>query len=254
MEDILPPEAGLEVNGLIYRYTTEKDPGSDMQVHIQNEHAIEDGYIIRNTDDWSQLPGSTINNMVLFPGIPTELIGQGSMEVEGEGDIIDPSVQYSYKFDECYIVLSNPECPGFAQALYDWLLENDLLGKEPEIGDPFYDEWVQLSLKNEDDVEDEEEKVEVENEEEQSEDAISALNADVDIEGFVDGARQSAIMQSFATIPKFDGYYAANISGGVYEDVLTLEDNVIIDNQRALNNLSQDNVHRNMVRSQYENN
>ena len=254
MEDILPPEAGLEVNGLIYRYTTEKDPDSDMQVHIQNEHAIEDGYIIRNTDDWSQLPGSTINNMVLFPGIPAELIGRGSMEVEGEGDIIDPSVQYSYKFDECYIVLSNPECPGFAQALYDWLLENDLLGKEPEIGDPFYDEWVQLSLKNEDDVEDEEEKVEVENEEEQSDDAIAALNADVDIEGLVDGARQSAIMQSFTTIPNFDGYYAANISGGVYEDVLTLEDNVIIDNQRALNNLSQDSVHRDMVRSQYENN
>ena len=252
MGNILPPEAGLTINGMYYTYSVEKDPESDMQVHIQNEHALEDGYIIRKTDDWSQLPGSTIVNGLTFGDLPAELFGQGSIQVDGEGQVSDPSVRYSYRYDECYVPISNPECPGYEDAMYDWLKENGLLDQEPDVNDPFYDEWVQLTLGRESESEDEEENVNDRKDEEEEDSGIEALNADVDIEGFVDGATQAAIMNSFATIPNFEGYYTTSIQGGVYEDVLILEDGDIQDNQRALSNLAQQQLHRDMVRSQYD--
>lgn len=254
MTDVLPPEAGLSVNGLFYRYTVEKDPNSDMTVTIQNEHLYEPGYVIQETDDWSQLPGATINKSLTFGNISREIIGQGSIEVTGEGEVLDPSVQYSYTFDPCYIILSNPECPGYSQALYDWLKENGLLDQAPDVDDPFYDEWVQMMLNSETEKDEDEETVEAREEDEEDEDPIEALNADVDIEGFVDGARQSAIMLSFSTIPKFDSYYSSDIPGGVYEDTVTLQDAELPDNRRALSDLASDSLHRDMVRSQYENN
>lgn len=250
MEDVLPPQAGLTVNGLIYQYSVEKDASSDLQVTIQNEYSLGEGYIIQQTDDWSQLPGSTINRMVTFGGIPREYIGNGEIATTGEGKVYDPYIAYSYRYDECYVPLSSPDCPGYNDALLKWL---ETATVEPS--DPFYDEWVQLTLNRESEVEDEDDVTDLEDEEKEEEDAgIAALNSEIDIEGFVDGATQAAIMQSFATIPNFDGYYATAIEGGVYEDVLTLDDGEIQDNQRALSNLAQDQLHRNMVRSQYNRN
>lgn len=253
MEDVLPPQAGLVVNGLIYQYTIEKDPNTDSNVHIRNEYALGEGYIIQNTDDWSQLPGSTINNYLTFGNIPREAIGEGSITVDGDGTITNSNVRYNYKFDECYIVISNPACPGYQQSLYDWLLENGLLGKEPDVNDPLYDEWVQLTLNRQTEEEDEEKVAVVSEEEDEEDDGIAALNADIDIEGFVDGARQSEIMSSFASVPNFDNYYNVTIQGGAYEETVTLNDSELPDNTRALNSLAKDSLHREMVRSQYNN-
>lgn len=254
MQDVLPPQAGLTVSGLIYRYTVEKDPEADMQVHIQNDYALGEGLIMDQVDDWSQLPGTTLNKMNPLPDIPFEYFGDGRILIEGEGSVLNPNVQYAYRYDECYIVLSNPECPGYAQALYDWLKENGLLGKEPDVNDPFYDEWVQLMMNRETvEQDDEEETVEIKDEEEEENDPIAALNAEVDIEGFVDGAAQAAVMQALSAVPNIETYYTTNIPGGVYEDVLTLEDANLPDNPRALRNLAQDTLHRDMVRSQYNN-
>ena len=47
MSQILPQQAGLQVNNVFYRYTTIKDEEDEMVVYVQNENAQGDGYIFR---------------------------------------------------------------------------------------------------------------------------------------------------------------------------------------------------------------
>ena len=250
MRDVFPVPGGLMVNGMIYRYTIEKDREDPAKVHIQNENAIDGGYIVKQTDDWTNLPGSTINKVIGLPDIPMEYFGNGSIEVEGKAEIVDPTVRYSYKVDPCFVPLSDPSCPGYLQSLYDWLKENGLLSPDATLDDPYFNEIVQAMLNRERDLEEEEADLETENKEEDEE--IEKLNAGASIEALGDPAAQNSIMQALSTIPNFENYYAATIQGGVYEDALTLEDKDIQDNAQALRNLSQDSLHRSMVRSQYD--
>ena len=73
MNNVLPQQAGLQVNNVIYQYTVDKDPSDDMVVHVQNENAQGNGNIFRETDDWSGLPGNTINKIVAVSDIPIQL-------------------------------------------------------------------------------------------------------------------------------------------------------------------------------------
>ena len=249
MRDILPVPGGLMINGMIYRYTIEKERDAAAQVHIQNENALDEGYIVRETDDWTNLPGSTINKLITLPNIPMEYFGDGSIEVEGEATVIDPTVVYSYMLDPCFIPLSDPSCPGFMQALYDWMKENGLLADDATIDDPFFNEFVQAALDQEANLDEEEAKKEEEKEEDEE---IEKLNAGASVEALADPAAQAAVMQALATIPNFDQYYAVNIQGGAYEESLVLEDAELPDNVSAMRNLAQDTLHRSMVRSQYD--
>ena len=249
MRDILPVPGGLMINGMIYRYTIEKERDAAAQVHIQNENALDEGYIVRETDDWTNLPGSTINKLITLPNIPMEYFGDGSIEVEGEATVIDPTVVYSYMLDPCFIPLSDPSCPGFMQALYDWMKENGLLADDATIDDPFFNEFVQAALDQEANLDEEEAKKEEEKEEDEE---IEKLNAGASVEALADPAAQAAVMQALATIPNFDQYYAVNIQGGAYEESLVLEDTELPDNVSAMRNLAQDTLHRSMVRSQYD--
>lgn len=251
MNTVIPTPEGLEINGVIYQYTTEKEREDEMKVHVQNENAIDGGYVFRETDDWSGVPGSTINKLIRLPDVPAEYFGTGSIEVEGEGQVTNPNVRYSYKQDECYIPLTDPSCPGYTQALYDWMRENGLLADDVSIDDPFFDELVQGVLNRETEVEEEEDEV-AEEKNEEEDDEIERLNAGASIEAMGDPAAQAAIMQAMSTIPNFENYYEVNIQGGVYEDVLVLEDKELPDNRNALRNLASDETHRSMVRSQYE--
>ena len=254
MFSVLPPQAGLTFNGMFYQYTTEKITEDDFTVTIQNRDLLNGGYVIQETDDWSGLPGATINKRVDLPNIPQSIVGEGSIVTTGTGVVKDPSVVYSFRYDQCYLPISNPECPGYEQALYDYLLANGLLNKEPDINDPFYDEWVQFQLNRESEFEEEtdDEKKQREETLEVEEDRIEKMNAEVDINKFVDGAKQNEIIQSFSTIPNFEIYTQAAIDGGVYRDTVQLQDATILDNNRALRQFATDKVHREMVRSQYE--
>jgi len=250
MKDVLPVPGGLMVNGVIYQYTTEKEVDADMKVHIQNENANGDGYVFRQTDDWSGLPGSTINRLVRLPNIPGEYFGDGSIDVEGEGAVSDPTVRYSYMLDPCFVPLTDPSCPGYLRALYDWLKENGLLGDDVEFEDPLFNEFVQKVLNRE--TEDEEEDEVRQAEEKEEDEEIEKLNAGASVEALADPAAQAAIMQALSMIPNFENYYAVSIQGGVYEETLVLEDKELPDNRNAMRNLAQDTLHRSMVRSQYE--
>ena len=254
MNNVLPPQAGLVVNGVVYNYTVDKNTGDPLLVHIQNENAAGEGYIFRETDDWSGKPGSTINKFIRIENIGREYFGNGSIETEGVGSVSDARVAYTYKFNECYIPLSNPDCPGYQDALYDWLKENGLLDNPPQPGDPYYDEYVQASLNREtkEETEDEKNAREKEQNKEEEEDPIEALNQNIDVGAFVNGAEQAAMITQMSTTPQFDSYYNVAIQGGIYNEDIVLQDSTLPDNPRAMRSLASDATHKSMVRSQYE--
>ena len=251
MSNVLPDATGLQVDGVYFRYTTVKETEADLLVTIRNKDNEEVGYIYSRTDDWSGVPGNTIVGYdPLTPTLGTRW-GDGEIVTEGDGEVVDATVRYNYRFDTCADPLTDPQCPGFENALYKYLLDNGLLNKEPSIDDPFYDGWVKMQLDREDDVKEEEDTVEEEAEEEE-ESLEEQLGAEVLMSDL--GGNQAETMAQLAAVPQFDSYYGVTISGGVYDDALTLVDTELPDNRRALRSLANDATHRSMVRSQYENN
>jgi len=117
MENVIPQYTGLAVNGIVYQYTTVKDAEDDMVVYVQNENAEGTGYIFRNADNWSGLPGNTIKRIVPIGYVPLEYWGDGSIEVEGTGEVTDPRVIYTYRYDDTCIVnpQSDPSCPDYKE-------------------------------------------------------------------------------------------------------------------------------------------
>ena len=254
MGEILPSQLGLVVNGVIYNYTVQKEVEDPFIVHVQNENSAGDGYVFRETDDWSGVPGARINKLIGLNNVPALSFGEGSIETEGIGSIVDPRVVYTYKVDECYNPLSDPSCPGYLNALYAWLKEKGFFNGELQPEDPFYDEWVQASLKRElKDLEEDELTRREDEENEEEDEQIKALNVDVTIDKLVNGADQSAMIAQMSTIPNFESYYAVNIQGGVYNDTVVLQDSTLSDNARAMRSLASDETHTKMIRSQYEN-
>jgi len=254
MTKVLPPDAGLEVQGIFHKYTITKESSADATVSIVNKNANGSGNIYERHDNWNQLPSNTkIGFDVVTPSLGTRW-GDGSIGVTGDATLSDVIVAYNYRFDPCFIPLSDPTCPDYESALYQYLLDNDLINNEPDIDDPYYNEWVQyqLDLKAEQ-KEEEEAKKEKEAEEEQEdlkmERALSVAGA---AEQIANPMQQLAMMQQLASTGTLDGYYGATIEGGNYEDAIELKDAEIKDNTRALRNLAQDNLHRTIVRSQYD--
>lgn len=255
MDSILPPQAGLSINGLIYQYTITKDPTTDSWVTIQNENANGVGYILQHTDDWSQLPGGTISNFLTFGDIPTLAMGDGSISVTGDGTLSDVDIGYNFKFDSCVVPLSDPSCPGFKDALYQWLLDNGLLNSNIDINDPYYDQYVQDLLNTKADTS-EEEIVSNEEPKEEKEDKDS-LEAKLSVNDsnmkIAEAAKQNAMLEAFRVTPtEFNAYLTASIQGGVYEDNVVLEDSTLPDNADVMRNLANSTLHQTMVRSQYE--
>ena len=235
---------------LFRSYTMKKDPNTDGVVWVRNEDAIDGGYVFEEKDDWSGTPGGTIQKYFRFKYIDSNRWGQGSIDVEGDGEFTDAILTYNYKMDvddqlmKCTLTpLADPECPGFADALQNLLNQVDV---SPD--DPFYDEWVQAQLDRETELEEEETVNKEEKEEE--EDLERQMGAQSTLDEL--GANQGDVMVELAQVQKIESYYTVIISGGVYEETLVLEDKNIPDNRRALRNLASDKTHRTMVRSQYD--
>ena len=254
MTDVLPPEAGLKVQGVYHQYTINKESDTDATVSITNKNTNGAGNIYERHDNWDQLPSNTkIGFDLVTPSLGTSW-GEGNIGVTGEATLSDVIVAYNYKFDPCFIPLADPSCPDFKDALYQYLLDNGLLDNEPDITDPYYDEWVQYQLDRKTEEQEEEEKKEQEAKEEEQEElklekALSVAGA---AEQIANPMQQLAMMQQLASTGTLDSYYSATIEGGSYEDTIELKDAEIKDNTRALRNLAQDNLHRTLVRSQYD--
>lgn len=250
MTNVLPSGAGVTVGGVIYRYTLTKIPGSDplLSVTIRNKNAIDNGYIFSETDEWPE--SGTINKIVPLPDIAKQYFGDGEIITNQDGGIIsDPNVVYNYKYDTCFEPLSSPECPGFDDALYDWLKLNGYLdGVEPI--DPYGTDAVQNALDNDLDL-DENDKYKEDNNQDADEDKRRKLIAD-ESALMAEAAALQAAFESLAMMPSFNQYYEASIEGGQYDEVVNLQDGFLPDNPRAMRSLATDKKFNEIVRSQYD--
>lgn len=258
MGDVLPdysaPHISLEVNGLSYYYVMTKDENEDVVVYIRNEDAVNGGYIFEEVDDWSGLPGNSIFRYFTFPEVNADRWGNGEIYVNGNGVISDPSVIYFYKMDIgeqaviCTNPLVSPECPGYLDALYDYLKDLEDLSAD----DPYYDEWVQIQLEREAELDEDETNIDINEEKNSQEEFEERLRVDPEVGGLVDVLIQEATLFELSGQPTIISYYDVTIYGGEYQESLTLTDTLLPDNNRALRDLASDGTHRTMVRSQYD--
>ena len=245
MDSILPSIGGVDINGLLYRYTTVKDPDADMKVHVGNHNASGDGYTFRETDDWSGVPGNTIVKSFPLSNIPASQWGTGFVEVEGEGTVKDAVVIYNYRLDKCYDPQSDPTCAGYIKPMpvipevivYD-ALEDDAVVDTLEADEFKYDEDGELIL----DEEEEEEETRIE----------MGLTASANALTLFKAQNQSDIILAINKQTNINMYYNAKINGGTLNDAAGLKDGTIADNKKALrNNLAQQVLHEKMVDMQY---
>ena len=245
MDSILPSIGGVDINGLLYRYTTVKDPEADMKVHVGNHNASGDGYTFRETDDWSGVPGNTIVKSFPLSNIPASKWGTGFIEVEGEGTVKDAVVIYNYRLDKCYDPQSDPTCAGYVKPMpeipevvvYD-ALEDDAVVEVLETEEFKYDEDGELIL----DEEEEEEETRIE----------MGLTASANALTLFKAQNQSDIILALNKQTNINMYYNAKINGGTLNDAAGLKDGTIPDNKKALrNNLAQQVLHEKMVDMQY---
>ena len=244
MTNILPSQAGLEVNGLVYSYRAVKDPETDMIVWVQNEYADGSGYIFRNADDWTGLPGNTIRRKFAFPNLTAELWGPGSIEVDGEGTVEDASVIYSYRYDTCFDPQSDPSCPGYKERV-----------EVPEIPiyDPLQDELVQEDMARKTRIQEEEAEEERQRRREQwaVTNALESLLGDGNNPSLVDPVAEA--MALALTSRTFSNDYYGSLEGKQYLETIVLKGGDIPDNPKARrSNLAQQLLHQQMVDSQYE--
>lgn len=252
MNNVLPTPPGLDINGVIYNYTIQKDVNDSAKVHVQNENVNGTGYIFRETDEWQagSLGGTEIRKVVpVIPNLARELWGNGSIEIEGNATVEDPNVVYMYKVDPCYDPQFDPNCPGYKVQI-------------PEIEivdiDSIYSsnsETIEIATTETDyDIYEEDELLEPEEEDEEKEKMRleAALSAVDNSEMFANAFAQAQILISMNMAIQMNSYYAANIQGGVYNDSLTLVDKKIEDNKQGLRNgFAQQLLHEQMIQEQY---
>lgn len=243
MSQVLPQQAGLTVGNVVYRYETVKNISDDMVVYVQNENATGDGYIFRERDDWSGLPGNKIYKVLGVGDIPIEAWGAGSIQVEGTGAVIDPSVVYSYQYDPCFDPQSDPSCPGY-EIPYD-----PSLIPVVEFNDPLQDELVLAELARQAEAD----------EEEEYERKQRTKKAVVDLEKLLGGINIAAMTsqaslteQALFAMNYLPRSYNNSLTGGSYEDTLVLVDSNLPDNKKAKRvGLAQQLLHEKMVEAQY---
>lgn len=249
MTNVLPQQAGLEVNGVVYRYTTVKKTEDDMIVNIQNQNALGPGYIFRSSDNWSGLPGNTIQKAVPINNIPIQFWGDGSIDVEGQGEVVNASVVYTYQFDPCFNPQSDPSCPGYIDF-------NQYTIEVTEGYDPLDDEFVQQEMERKAKLDDEDEKdrqrKKVADEKKQRDRLEVALGAINSALLTAEAEAKAAELFALAEIPQT--YTVVNIPGGSYNESARLIDAKLPDNPRgARNTWAQQLLHEQMIDLQYAN-
>lgn len=248
MDSILPAETGLDINGLIYRYTTNKNTGDDMKVHVGNRNSDGTGYTFRETDDWSGLPSNTITKSFDLPNVPATAWGDGFIEVEGQGSVENPVVIYSFRLDLCADPQSDPSCAGYVKPMP--IIEANL-----DIYNPLEDEALEDALDTDLEYEyPEGEEVDGDEEGDDEESRIEkGLAAAENALTLASGQNQTALLDQLNASTDLAMYYNSAINGGIYTDSTELLDANLPDNAKALrNNLAQQLLHEEMIQQQYE--
>lgn len=254
MNNVLPTPPGLDINGVIYNYTIQKDVDDSVNVHVQNENANGTGYIFRETDEWKpgSLGGTEIRKVVpVIPNIPRQSWGDGSIEVEGNGSVTDPSVVYMYKVDPCYDPQFDPNCPGYKVPVPEIpVIDVSIIYNASE------DEAVQIATTETDTELYEEKEAKIEDEEEdedKKEMRLEAALSAVDNSAlFAEALAQSQILAAMNNAVQISNYLNTTIPGGQYKETVVLIDKKIDDNKKGLRNgLAQQLLHEKMIEMQY---
>ena len=247
----VPVVPGMEINGVIYRYTAVKDPNDPFSVTLSNEDT-NGGYIFRETDDWSGLPGNTINKFVPVELSPISRWGDGSITFEGRGEVQDPTVVYTFRVDECFSPEVTPGCPGYVDPTQFQVTTPDL-----EIYDALDDQAVRDAMAATDpDLYEEDEKDEsIEKDEEKAtkDDFEKGFAASQNALTLANKVSQEAIVTAMNASVNMSTYYTVRMDGRTYPERQRLVDSQLPENRNGLRNgLAQQLLHDQMVDMQYK--
>lgn len=245
MSNVLPNILGLKVQSVLYQYTTIKQPNDNMIVSVQNELRGGNGYVFRSVDDWSGLPGNTIKKFVPVDNISYELWGDGMINVQGNGLVVDAKVQYNYSYNPCSkSQLYSATCPGYNEALLK-SVNYSLDFKDHELDNVKFDTFEYYSEK--DGVKDAET---LDREHRESRKRIN--KADNKLTN-INLLSQQQIIESMNMVPKFDSYYNFAMVGGNYSDATGYKTSKLPDSKKALGlGMAQQLLHDKMVNQQYK--
>ena len=232
VQDYLESPSYTDINAVVYRYSVQKDVQDDLTVTVSNDDVVNGGYIFRETDDWSGLPGNTINKMVVLPNVPAVNFGEGRIELVGEGTVLDPEFVYSYRLDTTGKVPEIVDVPDIPEVdIYNALEDSAITSSE---ADPEYSDDEDTEAKGE--------------EEERKERALRAASDSV---GIGSTLAQQAMMAALM-VNTLGRYEALKLDGGTYDENVTLKDARLPDGRQGLRNgLAQQILHTKMIESQY---
>ena len=222
------PVPGLDISGVLYRYTAVKERADPFTVTIANENAVDGGYIFREKDDWSGRSGQTIVKSIPVGYIPIKYWGDGSIETTGVGSVEDPAVVYTYRYIE-----PEPELPDLPTYTYNALKDPAVIAATEATERPETDE-------------DEAKKDDEDEEKKDMEKALAALQSGLEMAKGQDG-----LLRAMNTVTMTQ-YYAATIPGGAYQETVMLDGGQIKDNKRAFRSMANDRLHNQMVQEQYQ--
>jgi hypothetical protein len=223
------PIPGLDISGVLYRYTAVKDRADPFTVTVRNENAIDGGYIFESTDDWSGRSGQTITKAVPVAYSPIKYWGDGEIATTGVGSVEDPQVVYTYRFIEPEVEQTAPALPILYSALDDPYAQTAAVDRE--------------RLKTD---EDEAKDKDDEDEDKDMEKALAALQSGLEMAN-----GQSGMIAAMNPLT-MQAYYAATIPGGAYKETVILQGGEIRDNKRAFRSMANDRLHSQMVEEQYQ--
>jgi hypothetical protein len=249
MGNVLPAYTGLQVNGVVYQYTTIKELESEMLVTVQNEDAQNPGqYIFRETDDWTGLPGNTIRKAYPQAYIDNTRWGDGSIVVEGEGEVTEASVIYTYRYNpECAEnPQTKPECPGFVIP--------DIPVPDPV--DPLDDDIIQDEIDRErvatDEDEEEEDRARIVNRKDKRRDMLEKMLGTTNTTELA-GSSQ-VLHEELLALDVVPTQYLYTLPVTTYEETVTLQDSELPDNAEGRRaNFAQQLLHERLVDLQYQN-
>ena len=249
MSNIGPSSSqGLRINGVYYQYTPIKNTEDDMLVHVRNKKFGSAGeYIFSETDDWSGLPGGIpITKGFNIDNLPIELWGDGSIDVEGTGSVVDANVIYTYKYNnDCLTPMSDPSCPGYTDAVLA-LMNNATI----EAYDPMSDENISDVMDEKADIEDDD----ADQEEDEDKDRLEKILSSVDDPVLsANVTAQNLLMFAMSRNSNLNPYYDKRLEGGVYKETIVLDGGNLPDNKKgARAGLAQQLLHTKMVSMQYD--
>tara|TARA_R110002012_G_scaffold68332_8_gene177577 strand:- start:352 stop:1092 length:741 start_codon:yes stop_codon:yes gene_type:complete len=236
-------EEGLDLSGVVFRYTPVKNVIDDFSVTIEADK-VGGGYIFQETDDWSGKYGIKIQKVIPFGYTPVEQFGESRIRTTGVGTVEDASVVYMYRWDACRIP-TDPACPNYVPPIPEL--------PKIDIYDALEDEFVaQATQETDRELLEEDETKELDDEEDENERLEVALATTENALTIANAVSQAVLLQVINKATNINAYYDARIPSTIYKDTITLQDKDIVDNRLVLRSLSQEQLMNEMIEEQYK--